>query len=106
MAWYAKVEDGKVVEVTYLVDTKDSDWLFRECGGTWLRCAEDGSIRGVFPAIGYVYDTQTDHFRPPQPYASWLFNSQNKQWEAPVPYPNDGQRYRWDESTTSWVTYE
>ena len=24
-------------------------------------------------------------------------------WEPPTPYPNDGNEYVWDETTTSWV---
>lgn len=103
MAWYAKVENNLVVEVTYLVATKDSDWLHREYGGTWLRCSENGDIRKCFPSVGFTYDPQTDAFVPPQPFASWLYNSDKCQWYAPVPYPNDGKRYRWDESTQSWV---
>ena len=103
MAWYAKVADGLVVDVLYLVDNLDGDWLYREYGGTWLRCAEDGSIRNLFPAPGYTYDRDTDAFYPPQPYPSWVYNPMQKQWVAPVPYPNDGKRYRWDEATTSWV---
>jgi hypothetical protein len=103
MAWYAKVENNIVTDVLYLVDTKDSDWLYREYGGTWLRCAEDGSIRQCFPSIGYNYDSQTDAFTPPKPFASWLYNQTTHQWYAPVTYPTDGKRYLWDETTTSWV---
>lgn len=103
MAWYAKVENNVVVNVTYLVDTKDSDWLYREYGGTWLRCSEDGSIRKCFPDVGFTYDPQADAFMPPQPFASWLYNPDTCQWYAPVPYPQNGKRYKWDEATTSWI---
>jgi hypothetical protein len=24
-------------------------------------------------------------------------------WDSPVPYPDDGERYTWDEETQSWV---
>ncbi len=24
-------------------------------------------------------------------------------WRPPLPYPDDGLRYEWDEATTSWV---
>lgn len=36
-------------------------------------------------------------------YESWVFNSDTCSFDAPVPYPNDGQIYRWDEATTSWI---
>ena len=36
-------------------------------------------------------------------FASWVFNEQFCCFEAPVVYPNDGNKYVWDEPTTSWV---
>jgi hypothetical protein len=24
-------------------------------------------------------------------------------WDAPVPYPDDGNRYEWDEDIVNWV---
>ena len=41
--------------------------------------------------------------RPAQPYDSWTWNSTDKVWEAPEPYPNDDNDYTWDEETLSWV---
>ena len=38
-----------------------------------------------------------------QPYDSWTWNSVDKVWEAPEPYPNDDNDYTWDEETLSWV---
>ena len=36
-------------------------------------------------------------------FSSWVFNEQTCSFEAPVPYPDDGNKYRWDEGTQSWV---
>jgi len=102
MAWYAKVENNIVTDVLYLVDNKDSDWLYREYGGTWLKCTEDGSIRKCFPNVGYVYDSQTDSFTPPKPFNSWILNETTCNWDSPIPYPIDNKSYSWDETTTSW----
>lgn len=71
----------------------------------------DGGIalRANYAGIGFTLDTtviQNDVvgvFYEPQPYASWTLNVQTYLWIAPVPYPNDGQFYFWDESTLSWV---
>ena len=41
--------------------------------------------------------------RPEQPYPSWVWNTETLIWEAPVPYPDDGNDYTWDEDTQSWV---
>jgi hypothetical protein len=103
MAWYAKIENNIVIDVLYLVDTKDSEWLYREYGGTWLRCAEDGSIRQFFPAAGFTYDSQRDAFLPPKPFASWIFDEATCCWISPVPMPTDDMRYTWNEETQSWI---
>jgi len=44
--------------------------------------------------------------RPRQPYDSWTWNSTDKRWGPPVPRPDDGNDYEWDEETTSWVLVE
>lgn len=41
----------------------------------------------------------------PQPFPSWILNPETNGWEAPIPYPNDGNRYYWDEETQQWVIF-
>jgi hypothetical protein len=36
-------------------------------------------------------------------YLSWIFNEVTCKFEPPIPYPNDGKQYGWDEDTTSWI---
>jgi hypothetical protein len=36
-------------------------------------------------------------------WVSWIFNEDTCSFSAPVPYPEDGKLYRWDEPTVSWV---
>lgn len=38
-----------------------------------------------------------------KPYKSWIFNIEQCCFIAPVPFPNDGKSYKWDEETISWV---
>jgi hypothetical protein len=59
--------------------------------------------RKNYAGIGYTYDAGRNAFIPPQPFASWQLNEDTCLWDAPVPYPDDGQRYTWDEDTTSWL---
>jgi len=103
MAWYAKIENDKVAEVTFVVDTLDSNWLYREHGGTWLKCDEAGAIRSLFPAVGYTYDAGRDAFIPPKPFPSWLLDENTCLWSAPVAYPDDSKPYAWDETSTAWT---
>ena len=35
-------------------------------------------------------------------WSSWTWNESICDYEAPVPYPTDGNTYIWNESTTSW----
>jgi hypothetical protein len=63
-------------------------------------------FRKNYAGIGYSYNAIRDAFIPPKPYASWLLNEDTCLWESPVPYPDDGNRYVWDEITTSWFKTE
>lgn len=72
----------------------------------------DGGVplRANYASIGYTLDTTvvengvTGVFYAPQPYPSWVLNTQTYLWQAPVPYPSTGGSYVWDEATQSWVT--
>jgi len=35
-------------------------------------------------------------------YASWQFNETTCGFDPPVPYPNDENKYRWNEDTQTW----
>ena len=78
----------------------------------------DGTpFRKNFASVGYTYDSGRDAFIPPKPSYwpaadtaegetqteivcnSWTLVEDTCQWEAPIPYPDDGQMYMWDEST-------
>lgn len=52
------------------------------------------------------YDETRDAFIPPKPYPSWLLNEDTCLWDAPVPYPTDGEMYTWDEDGQTWVAVE
>ncbi len=60
------------------------------------------AFRKNYAGIGYTYDETRDAFIPPKPYDSWTLNETTCLWEAPTAYPDDGQQYEWNESTTSW----
>ena len=89
--------------------------LLLETGNIWKRTSynthggqhpEGRPFRKNYAGIGYKYDAQRDAFIPPQPFPSWVLNEETCQWDAPVAMPTDGQRYYWDEATTSWVVTE
>ena len=67
-------------------------------GGTPLRKNHAG--------IGYTYDETRDAFIAPKPFNSWILNEDTCRWEAPVAYPQDNNRYNWNEQTLSWYIIE
>lgn len=60
------------------------------------------AFRKNYAGIGYSYDATRDAFIPPQPYPSWVLNDFSCLWDPPIPFPNDGKEYIWNETTQSW----
>jgi hypothetical protein len=56
--------------------------------------------------IGYTYDEDRDAFIPPKPFNSWILNEATCLWQSSIPYPNDGNRYTWNEENLSWNIVE
>jgi len=61
------------------------------------------ALRGNYAGPGHVYDSANDVFYPAQPYASWQLNTTTWTWIAPVPAPEDGHQYTWNEQEQQWV---
>jgi len=59
-------------------------------------------FRKNFASVGFRYDETRDAFIPPKPFNSWTLNETTCLWEAPIPKPNDGQIYDWNETNQSW----
>ena len=130
MAHFAKVVDGTVTKVIVaepeffdtFVDSSPGAWIktsYNMRGGVYHdpatnEPAADQSViaddeargRKNYAGIGFTYDATRDAFIPPQPFSSWTLNETSCLWEPPVPYPNDGALYQWDEDTTNWVAVE
>lgn len=60
-------------------------------------------FRKNYAGIGYSYDPTRDAFIPPKPYPSWVLNEDSCLWGPPMPMPDDGQVYDWDEDLVGWV---
>lgn len=59
-------------------------------------------FRKNYAGVGYTYDPIRDAFIPPKTYPSWILNEDTCLWESPIPFPNDGNPYIWNEETLSW----
>ena len=118
MAHYAFLDENYVV--TEVITGKDEDeglydWekfytsergqmCKRTSYNTWGGQHKEGGtpFRKNYAIIGGIYDPDRDAFIPPRDFPSWILNETTCLWEAPVPYPNDGQTYFWNEQDQIW----
>lgn len=107
MAHFAEIDENNIVLRVLVTDNnalnEGYDWLVETLGGTWIKTSYNNNIRKNYAGVGYTYDEARDAFIPPKPYASWVLDEETCRWEAPIPYPEDGVMYEWDEETTNWV---
>jgi hypothetical protein len=128
MGHYAKVEESLVVNVIvaeeeFINSLPDKDkWVetsYNIYGGVYYDNEQNkihsdqslindspGRKRKNYAGIGYIYDSQRDAFIPPKPFRSWIFNEITCLWDAPIPYPEDGKNYIWNELYKKWTLVE
>ena len=120
MASFAKIGlNNKVIEVLSVANEvlHDANGVEQEVNGVdfltkltgwaiWKQTSYNNNIRKNFAGIGFTYDEDRDAFIPPKPFNSWVLNEDTCNWEAPIAYPQDGNKYRWKEQTLSWQVEE
>jgi len=117
---YAKVKNSIVQRVIVadadyfndLVDTEPGAWIktsYNTEGGVHYQPntntpSEDQgkSLRKNFAGPGWTYDKGRDAFYEAQPFLSWSLNESTCRWDPPVPYPDDGKNYNWNEESQLW----
>jgi len=122
MAHFAKIDNlNTVVFVTVGRDEDNELELCARTGDTYRKTSyntkggvhydpitnepssdQSKAFRKNFAGIGYTFDRDRNAFIPPRPYLSWVLNEFSCLWEAPTPYPNDGNKYIWDEQNVKW----
>ena len=127
MAHFAKVVNGTVTNVIVaepeffdtFVDDSPVEWIqtsyntrygkHYEPNSDTLSSDQSKALRKNYAIIGGTYDATRDAFLPPHRYASWTLNEDTCVYDPPIPMPNDGKYYDWDESayqadnTKGWV---
>ena len=114
MAHYAFLDSKNIVtevipgiDEAELIEGKTPEvWYGEFRGQVCVRTSYNGNIRKNCAGIGFTYDSERDAFISPKPYESWLLVEETCQWEAPVPYPDDGLMYSWNEELTDWEATE
>lgn len=129
MAHFAELNSANEVLRVTVVENKDTAdvngvekeyigqaHLEKVLGGTWKQTSYNANFRGNYAGKGYTYFSDLDLFMPPKYYNSWLMNTAQATWVAPITTPtlteeeiNAGKYYRWDEdayqadNTQGWV---
>jgi hypothetical protein len=125
MAHFAEIDENNTVLRIIVIDdedTADDDGSEVESigqqfcadllGGTWVQTSYNHNQKAKYAAIGDTYDAGLDAFYGPQPFPSWTLDASIPNWVAPVAHPvpasedDDGETYKWDEDTTSWIEAE
>jgi len=106
MSHFAELDENNIVLRVLVGDNEmpneGYDWFIENLGGRWVQTSYNANFRRNFAGIGFSYHEELDAFIPPKPFASWTLNEETTQWEAPIPYPDDGLFYQWDESVEDW----
>lgn len=121
MSHFAKIENGIVTQVIVAEQDVIDSGLFGE-PSLWIQTSyntygnvhygadktPDGGIavRANYASIGFIYDKVNDVFYAPKPYESWILDNKTWLWNPPIPYPNDGNFYEWNESNKEWILRE
>jgi hypothetical protein len=120
MAHYAFLDENNIV--TEVITGVDEDIIQTDLDGsqvggssesweTWYgnfrgqvckRTSYSGNYRKNYAGIGYTYDEDRDAFIPPKPFASWVLDEDTCWWIPPVPMPEDGKMYTWNEEELKW----
>lgn len=58
-------------------------------------------VTDLVPRPGVNWTVHPDGFRPPSPFASWVW--EDGAWEASVPMPEDPGAWVWDEDAQDWI---
>lgn len=118
MAHYAFIGNDNIVTMVIVGKDEDEDgvnWEEHYSNFCNMKCKRTSynTVMGLhrlgktpfrknYAGIGYFFDEQRDAFIPPKPFDSWILNEESCTWDPPVPYPQNGIKYFWDELTNGW----
>ena len=120
MSHYAQLDENNMIVFVIAAKSDHKEDEFTEStGNVWKQTSYNTSggvhytdgvpsddqtkaFRFNYAGIGFTYDKNRDAFIPPKPFESWILDEGICLWQPPLPYPEDGGNYRWDEDLFSW----
>lgn len=124
MAHFAQINENNIVQQVLVIEQVEIDTGNWGDPATWFQTSyntrggvyyipntdtpdpdQSKAFRKNYAGIGFIWlpnGPEGEGFAPPQPYPSWTLDSFSYLWVPPVPYPNDGNVYIWNEKTQSW----
>ena len=116
MSHFAQIDENNIVTRVLVIEQDVIDTGLFGDPNTWVQTSYNTTggkhllggtpLRKNYAGIGYTYDKVRDAFIPPKPYNSWLLDEEACLWQAPIPIPNDGSSYIWDEELQVWKLIE
>ena len=106
MSHFAKLDNNNIVTEVIVAE---QDFINSGSVGDsfrWVQTSYNFNFRKHYAGVGYIYDRVRDAFIPPKPHSSWILNEDTCLWIAPVPYPDDDNKYTWNEETSNWDLIE
>ncbi len=124
MAHFSELDENNIVKQTIVVSNQDTSDLngveVEEIGiafckklfganTKWKQTSYNNNFRCRYASPGMTYNEEYDVFLNPQPYSSWILNTDTYEWEAPVSQPEITEEqkenfyyYEWNETNLSW----
>lgn len=124
MAHFAELDENNVVKQVIVVSNQDIldingneneevgiNFCKRLLGQntTWKQTSYNNNFRCRYAGIGMTYNEEHDVFLLPQPYSSWILNTEDYEWYSPIPEPelteeqkNNWYYYEWNEESQTW----
>lgn len=115
MSHYAKVLDGRVIKVI-VAEADFFDTFVDDSAGEYIQTSyntrggvhyepnshtpsadQSKALRYNYAGVGFHYDKDADAFYSPQPFDSWVLNTETYLWEAPIAKPTEVGFWVWNE---------
>lgn len=110
MSHFAEIDENNIVIRVLVGDNnlpnEGYDWFVENLGGRWVQTSYNKSFRKNFAGIGFTYDEERDAFIGPKPEGNFILDEETCQWIRPIPYPQDGKSYEWNEEVNNWILIE